>query len=377
MILFRYLTRELLASLSLITSLLFLILMSNEFVHYLNQVAGGKFAASILWKLIILESPRFLAILLPFSLFLSILFTYGRLYADYEMTVLNACGFSLGQLTRLSLPFIFLLTFMVAGLNLWLNPFLLSYRNKLLTQTGTAVELQTVQPGSFQQTNGGHRIIYVESVSADHKSVKNIFLAQTNSPKLSSEITPWTVISANSGYQMITPITKEPFFVAVNGKRYQGIPGQTEYYITQFLKYGIRIDLKTTAANKQQDDALSSITLWNASQAHKASYFSELQWRLSAPISILLLALLAIPLSRVNPRQGKYLHILPAIVIYIMYLNLLLVGRNWIENGDISYDWGLWWIHGLLILTIIFAWCYALGWNRVRYHLFRLFKLRQ
>lgn len=375
MILFRYLTREVLTSLSLITSLLFLILMSNEFVHYLNQVASGKFAASILWELIVLESPRFLAILLPFSLFLAILFTYGRLYADYEMTVLNACGFSLGRLTRMSLPFIFLLTVIVASLNLWLNPFLLSYQNKLLNQTGTAVELQTVQPGSFQQTNRGHRIVYVESVSADHKTVKNIFLAQTNPQKLPSEITPWTILSANSGYQMIDPITKEPFFVAVEGKRYQGIPGQTEYYITQFLKYGIRIDLDTSTANKQQD-ALSSITLWNASQANKPSYFSELQWRLSAPISILLLALLAIPLSRVNPRQGKYLHILPAIVIYIMYLNLLLVGRNWIENGDISYRWGLWWIHGLLILTIIFAWCYALGWNRVKYHLLHLVKLR-
>ncbi len=375
MILFRYLTREVLTSLSLITSLLFLILMSNEFVHYLNQVAGGKFAASILWELIILESPRFLAILLPFSLFLAILFTYGRLYADYEMTVLNACGFSLGQLTRLSLPSIFLLTFMVAGLNLWLNPFLLSYRNKLLNQTGTAVELQTVQPGSFQQTNGGHRIIYVESISTNHKSVKNIFLAQTNPQELSSGITPWTILSANNGYQMINPVTKESFFIAVDGKRYQGIPGQKEYYITQFVKYGIRIDLDTTVTNKQQD-ALPTTALWNASQANKPSYFSELQWRLSAPISILLLALLAIPLSRVNPRQGKYLHILPAIVIYIMYLNLLLVGRNWIENGVISYRWGLWWIHGLLILCIVFAWCYALRWNRVKYHLFRLLKLR-
>lgn len=376
MILFRYLTREVLTSLALITSLLFLILMSNEFIHYLNQVAGGKFAVSILWKLVILESPRFLAILLPFSLFLSILFTYGRLYADYEMAVLSACGFSLGRLTYLSLPFIFLLTFIVASLNLWLNPFLLSYRNKLLTQTGTAVALQTVQPGSFQQTNGGHRIVYVESVSADHKSVTNIFLAQANPQQLPSEITPWTILSAHSGYQMINPVTKKLFFVAVNGKRYQGIPGKAEYSITQFLQYGIRIDLETPIANKQED-ALSSIDLWNASQANKPRYFSELQWRLSAPISILLLALLAIPLSRVNPRQGKYLHLLPAIVIYIMYLNLLLVGRNWIENGDISYRWGLWWIHGLLMLTLLFSWCYAVGWNRVNYHLFCLFKRRQ
>lgn len=376
MILFRYLTREVLTSLSLITSLLFVILMSNEFVHYLNQIASGKFAISILWELIVLESPRFLTILLPFGFFLAILFTYGRLYADYEMTVLNACGFSLGRLARMTLPIIILLTIIVAILNLWLNPYLLSYRNKLLSQTGTAVELQTVQPGSFQQTNGGHRIIYVESVSADHKSVRNIFMAQTNLQELPSEITPWTILSANSGYQMINPVTKEAFFVAVNGKRYQGLPGQTEYYVTQFTHYGVRIDLDPSTVNNQQD-AMSSLTLWQANKTNKPSYFSELQWRLSAPISILLLALLAIPLSRVNPRQGKYLHLLPAIVIYIIYLNLLLIGRNWIANGDISYQWGLWWIHGLLIITIALAWCYTLGWNRVKYLLSLLFKLRR
>ena len=376
MILFRYLTREVLASLLLITSLLFFILMSNEFVHYLNQVAGGKFAVSILWQLIILESPRFLAILLPFSLFLAILFTYGRLYADYEMTSLNACGFSLGQLTLMTLPLVISLSLIIAVLNLWLNPELLSYRNKLLAQTGTAIELQTVQPGSFQQTNGGHRIIYVESISGDHKAVKNLFMAQINSQQPPSAITPWTILSANSGYQMINPKTKEIFFVAVNGKRYEGIPGGKEYYITQFANYGVRIDSHVGTVNNPQE-SLSSLALWHADKPNKPSFFSELQWRLSAPIATLLLALLAIPLSRVNPRQGKYLHLLPAITVYILYLNLLLFGRNWIENGDISYSWGLWWIHGLLIIIILLAWCYALGWSRVKYQLINLIKFRR
>jgi lipopolysaccharide export system permease protein len=366
MILFRYLTREVLISLCLITSLLFIILMSNEFVHYLNQVAGGKFAANILWELIILESPRFLAILLPFSLFLAILFTYGRLYADYEMITLNACGFSVGRLTFMTLPLILSLSCIIGFLNLWLNPELLNYRNKLLAQTGTAIELQTVQPGSFQQTNGGHRIIYVESISGDHKLVKNLFMAQNTSTERLSNITPWTILSADSGYQMINPQTKEAFFVAVNGKRYQGTPGGKEYYITQFANYGVRIDSHIGIVNNPQE-SLSSLALWRATKTNKANYSSELQWRISAPIATLLLALLAIPLSWVNPRQGKYLHLLPAIVIYIVYLNLLLFGRNWIESGDISYRWGLWWIHGLLVIAILLAWCYIMGWKRIKY----------
>lgn len=376
MILFRYLTREVFISLCLITSLLFVILMSNEFVHYLNQVAGGKFAASILWKLIILESPRFLAILLPFSLFLAILFTYGRLYADYEMATLNSCGFTLYQLTWITLPLIVALSCLIGFLNLWINPELLNYRNRLLAQTGVAIELQTVQPGSFQQTNAGHRIIYVESISGDHKSVKNLFMAQNTSNEPPSEIPSWTLLSADSGYQRINPETKEAFFVAVNGKRYQGIPGGKEYYITQFANYGIRIDSHLGIVTNPQE-SLSSLALWRANKPNKRNYFSELQWRISAPIATLLLALLAIPLSRVNPRQGKYLHLLPAIIIYIIYLNLLLFGRNWIESGDISYYWGLWWIHGLLIIAIVFAWCYSLGWNRVKHQLNYVIKLRR
>ncbi len=373
MILFRYLTREVLTNLSLITSLLFAILISNEFVRYLNQIAGGKFAVNILCELIILESPRFLAILLPFGLFLSLLFFYGRLYADYEMTTLNACGCSLGQLTRLTLPLIFSLSLVIAALNLWVNPKLLNYRNTLLAQTGTAIELQTAQPGSFQETNAGRRIIYVESISGDHKSVKNIFMAQTNPYEKPVAITPWTILSANSGYQMINAKTRETFFVAVNGKRYQGIPGGKEYYITQFANYGIRVDSHIGTVNNPQE-SLPSSALWRATKPNKPSYFSELQWRISAPISTLLLAMLAIPLSRVNPRQGKYLHLLPAIVIYIIYFNLLLIGRNWIENKDISYQLGLWWIHGMLLIIILLAWCRTLGWNLVTHRLIQFIK---
>jgi lipopolysaccharide export system permease protein len=276
----------------------------------------------------------------------------------------------------MTLPLILSLSFVIGFLNLWLNPELLNYRNKLLAQTGTAIELQTVQPGSFQQTNAGHRIIYVESISGDHKSVKNLFMAQTNTHELPSMVTPWTILSANSGYQMVNPQTKEAFFVAVNGRRYQGTPGGKEYYITQFANYGVRIDAHIGTVSNPQE-SLSRLALWQATKPNKPSYFSELQWRISAPIATLLLVLLAIPLSRVNPRQGKYLHLLPAITIYILYLNLLLFGRNWVENGDISYQWGLWWIHGLLVIIILLVWCYALGWNRVKYSIINLIKIRR
>jgi lipopolysaccharide export system permease protein len=262
---------------------------------------------------------------------------------------------------------------LIAILNLGINPQLSRYRGQLLAQTGTAIALQTVQPGSFRQTNDGHRIIYVENVSGDHRSVKNLFVAQTNTDEKPSEITPWTLLSARTGYQAINPQTKETFFVAVDGRRYQGIPGAKEYYIMQFATYGIRIDSHIGIVNNPQD-SLSSLALWRATGLNKPSYFSELQWRIAAPISTVLLALLGIPLSRVNPRQGKYLHVLPAIAIYILYLNLLLIGRTWIENGTLSYQLGLWWIHGALLAIMLLAWCYAVGWQCVKHGVIQLIK---
>ena len=294
------------------------------------------------------------------------------------MTTLNACGFSLGQLTLLTLPLVIALSVIIAILNLWLNPELLSYRNKLLAQTGTAIELQTVQPGSFQQTNGGQRIIYVESISGDHKAVKNLFMAQINKQQPASAITPWTILSANSGYQMISPKTKAAFFVAVNGRRYRSEYREKKNIILpNLLIYGVRIDSHVGTVNNPARVFIKSCFM--ARRYTKQTKLFSLSYNGDYPPLLLpcSLAFLAIPLSRVNPRQGKYLHLLPAITVYILYLNLLLFGRNWIENGDISYSWGLWWIHGLLIIIILLAWCYALGWNRVKYQLINLIKFRR
>lgn len=383
MIVFRYLTRELFSSLCLITGLLFLILMSNEFVHYLRQIAGGKIAVTLLWQLVLLEAPRFLTVLLPFGLFLAILFTYGRLYADYEMTTLQACGFSLGQLTQCTLPLVFGVSLFVASLNLWINPQLMIYRNQLLAQTGLAIQLETVQPGSFQQSHTGRQIIYVENMSADHKTAQHLFIAQQDSTSQSTpqkkldafSPTPWKITTAESGYQTFDPKTQQLFFVAVNGRQYQGTPGQNTYTITQFKHYGMAIHMKLGTIQNPQD-ALSSWALWKAAPPNKPSYLAEFHWRLAAPIATILLALLAIPLSRVNPRQGKYLYLLPAIIIYIFYLNLLLFGRSWIENEVISYRLGLWWAHALLGGIVLIVWVYTVGWSRLKQTLLFLLSKR-
>lgn len=353
MIIFRYITKQILLALCALTSMLLLIFLSNQFIRYLSQAATGKFAGALLLKLIAIEVPHLLGILMPLGLFLAILLVFGRMYVDNEMTVLSACGLSRSRLTLLTFPAMGIVIFIVCVLSLWLTPKLLNYRDRLLAQTGTAAQLETTLPGRFQAANGGQRVFYVENISSDHQHMQNLFMAQ-----LDQNSTPnnpaWIIVTAKKGYQTENPKTGDRFFVTLNGHRYQGIPGQNNFKIIQYGTYSLRIE-NHLADITSQEEALPTSQLWKTTK-NKRLALSELQWRLSMPISALLLTLLAIPLSRVKPRYGRYGQLLPAILIYIFYANLLLVGRNWIEQGSIPAHLGLWWIHGLLLLIVIGIW---------------------
>jgi lipopolysaccharide export system permease protein len=357
MILFRYLAREVIRNFLLISIILYVVLLSNLLIRYLNQMAIGHLAVDLLWKLILLESPRFLSGLLPFCLLLAILLSYARLYSDHEMTVLSACGFSLLNLLKLTLPVTVGVMLLVGLLSTWVSPKLFAYRNKLLTQTGTAVELQTIQPGRFQQFENGRRIIYIENISPDHTRVKNIFMARMRDaqPGLNAN-PPWILMTARNGYQTVNLKTGEQFFTVQEGQRYEGDPGAYLFTRARFGSFTLRIDAQN-APHVSDTETFPLNALLHADPKNYALY-SELQWRFASPISALLLTLIAIPLSQVNPRKGKYLSILGGIIIYVIYMNLLLLGRDWIENGTALAHWGLWWIHGLLGILALGIWIY-------------------
>lgn len=360
MIIFRYLTREISASLCAVTGLLLLIFISNQFVRYLSEAATGKFAGAMLLRLIGIEIPHLLGILLPLGLFLAILLVYGRLYVDNEMTVLSACGLSRAKLTLLTLPITGVVFFIVALLAFFITPKLLTYRDTLLAQSGTSAQIATTLPGRFQETDGGQRIFYVENISPDHQKMQNLFMAQQGKDT-SSAIPDWIIVVAKTGYQTVDKKTGDRFFVTQTGRRYEGTPGMNDFKILQYDTYGLRFESHVADISNAQE-TLPTSALLHATK-DRALAASELQWRISMPLSALLLMFLAVPLSHVKPRFGRYAQLLPAILIYILYANLLMVSRSWIEDGSISYHLGLWWIHGLLLILICAIWFFQTSWQ--------------
>lgn len=366
MIIFRYLTKEVFQTLFAVTFVLLLIFLSNQLVRYLSYAASGKIPASILLQLMGLEIPYLLAVLLPLGLYLGILLTYGRLYADNELRVMQASGLSGQKLVVMTGTFAFFIMAIVSGLTFWVNPLIASQKDKLIARGISTQNLfDSLMPGRFQLSGDDKRVIYVEKVTRNHKEAQNIFVAEQKKSADDTENASWAVLSAASGYQMRDPYNHDRFVVATDGYRYEGVPGQLDYKIIQFKKYAIRIPNQEFRSQRQLEEAIPTITLWQ--KDHDPKNAAELQWRISLPLSLLLLALLAIPLSRIRPRQSRYANILPAILIYIIYMNLLFVARDWIEHSYIPRQIGVWWAHGLflgLIILLIFIQTKMWRWFR-------------
>jgi len=359
----RYLTREVLNTLLAVTVVLLLAFLSQQVVRYLNYVAVGKIATNLLLELVSFEIPYLLALLLPLGLYLGILLAYGRLYADNEMLILQMAGFGNKKLMRLTVCIAFIVALVVFFLMVWVNPLISAKREQLMESDEATLHLiQTVIPGRFQASPDGRHVMYVEKISRDHQRAENVFLAQAKKNPDNLDQNAWMLVFAEQGYQEKDPASSDQLFVTANGYRYEGTVGQNDFKIVKFGKYKIRIPQNETQLTHEKSETLTTLQL--LADYNNPHHAAELQWRFSISISALILALLAVPLSTVRPRQGRYLMLLPAVLIYIIYVNLLFIARHWVEQGSVSIMMGMWWVHGILLaLVIIVAFLSSRRWT--------------
>lgn len=351
MIISRYLKKEICYALFGVTFVLLLIFLSNQLVRYLKYAANGKIAANILLQLMGFEIPFLLALILPLGLYLGIIFTYGRLYTDNELRVMHAYGLSTKRLFLMTGSFGALIMLIVTVLMLWVNPHIAYEKNKLITKSmATENILDTLIPGRFQVSPGDKRVLYVENISRNRKNANNIFMAEQKEHS-DGEIS-WTVLSARQGHQIRDEKTKDRYVVATDGYRYEGIPGQNAYKIIQFKKYAVHVIEQVMGLKHEPQEIMSTWALFKDYDKNPKNA-AELQWRFALPISALLLTFLAIPLSYAKPRQSRYAQLFPALLIYVVYMNLLFLARDWISSKAISASLGMWWVHGLLFSVMM------------------------
>lgn len=349
MIIFRYLAKEVFLTLISLTSILVLIFLSNQLIQYLNRAASGSIPGVIIMKLMMLELPTLLSLLIPLGFYIAMLIAYGRLYAESEMTVLRACGYGPGQLLKHSFIMAAVVAVIVAAVMIWASPYIYIERAKLLRTTGIQTLVQTIMPERFHAINDGQQVFYVQSMSRDHTNAEQVFLAKRS--KQDNKIR-WDILWAENAFATTDEKTGEDYIVLQDGKEYQGAPGHADYQIAEFGEYKARLPHPVVKINDDLRTA-SMASLWPLNNTNRGKA-AELQWRLSVPLMVLTLTLVAVPLSRINPRSGKYAKLFPAIIIYILYANLIFIGRSGVASGIIPQWLGLWWIHLLVAALGLF-----------------------
>lgn len=362
MIIFRYLAREVLVSMLAVSGVLLLIIMSGRFVKYLSEAAAGKLDANVLFAIMGFRLPGFLELILPLGLFIAFLLAYGRLYMDSEMTVLSACGMSQRRLVAYSMLPAGLVALAVAVLSLWVSPIGIAQANAILESQKQRSEFEHMSAARFQSTSNGNTVTYTEKFTDDHKVMQKVFMAQmgsyTSADADSSSSSRLALITAKTGEQVTDPATGLRYLKLNDGHRYNGRPGEAEYEVVEFESYWqlLDTDVQPSRGNVKADSLPTAVLM----RSDDGENIAALHWRLSLPVLVVVVTLLAVPLSKTNPRQGRYVQMIPAILLYIIYLVLLNAARGAVEDGDASPWESIWAVHGgaLLIAVTLLLWPY-------------------
>lgn len=367
MIIFRYLSREILTALFAATMILLVILVTNQSVQFLQRAAHGTVPATDVLQLIALQIPLLLGYMLPLAFYLGVLLTLGRMHMDSEMTVLSACGLSRAKITGMILMIATVIALIVAWLMSSLVPLAQGKINYILNRAAATATVAQVIPGRFMVFGNkpSQRFVFYAASVQNHTVLRDIFLAKQIPTPLNAP-TKWQVIVAKKAYETAIPDQAGRYLLLDHGYRYSGVPGEKNYHELQFHQYGVRLPMhRISDFNAAQYYPISKLlSPQNASETKEFS--AELQWRIAMPISVWLFALIAIPLSEVRPRYGKFTHLLPAILIYLAYGDLIFLSRSWIQIGRVSPALGMWWVHALFLLLALLLMLYRVGSQRIR-----------
>jgi lipopolysaccharide export system permease protein len=340
--LFRYLAKEVLVSTAGVTLILLLVILSGRFSNYLGRIAEGKMTFEFLFVILGYHIPSFIQMILPLAFFLSLLLAFGRLYIENEMSVLFSSGVSKIKLAGYTLGIACIISLTSASINFWLAPFS-EYRAAEASQEQNQLSaFDFLIPGRFE--GNGQRTIHIDSFTPNEGWMNQIFLSDVVRKKNAS--IPTQTFAAYAEQIRVSSEDNQNYLIFKNGTRYEGKPGTANYRITQFDTYAVRM---ATKDNSVIDEPYTKSTL-SLIKSTALLDKVELQWRISLVVVIPILAIIGLSLSQVNPRQGRFFKMLPAIILMILYIALLIWGRTGLEKGKLPIQLGLWWIHGVFAL---------------------------
>jgi lipopolysaccharide export system permease protein len=353
----KYIIKEILLYFIAIIFLLFFISTTNKFIGLLTQVASGKLPFNMACQGILLYTPELLGVLIPVSLFIATLFVISKLYADNEIAVLFISGLSWRFLIGTVIIIATITAGLTASLTLWLTPITVKMREAILSKGETLGIVNSIIPGRFQIVNDGKQVFYVGNLEDknEENQIQDVFIATNTDNKADT-----LVITAKTGKVKTLEDQDGSFLVLQNGHRYAGVTGTLNFSVIDFAEYGKQLLPKNQEIPTNIHRLQNTSEIWRSNNPGENA---EWQWRMAMPISVLILAVLAISLAKVSPRQGRFAKFLPAILLFIIYFNAMLLMRRLVSMGDFNNSiYGVWTVHMVFLVLALWLLLQSSGW---------------
>ena len=343
------LRRDLANIAGIVFAALFTIMATTSLIRLLGGAAVGRVDTASVLPLIAFASIQYLPVVLTLTLYVAVLMVLSRAYRDSEMVIWFASGQSVlafvAPVLRFALPFVAL----VAGLSLlvtpWANLRIVEHQQRFAQRT----DVSQVAAGQFRESVAAERVFFVEALSGDQASVRNVFVTQGSGDSL--------LVVVSAGGRIEQDAGGDRFVVLERGRRYDREKDGAEIRVMEFERYGLRLDQPPITVQDRSSKVRSSLEL---ALDPSARNLGELLWRVGQPVSALLLALLAIPLSSFNPRVGRSANLLGALLLFLLYNNLLSLMQAWVASGRMSFAYAVWIVHAGV--AVLLAW---LLWRRL------------
>lgn len=357
MIFQRALRRELLSTAGAVFTTLFTITVTVVLIRILGQAAGGNVASQDVLALLGFAALTILPVLLINTGFIAVLLVVTRSYQDSEMVVWFTSGVSLRRWIGPVLTFGLPIVVATALLSLTVTPWAHRQNAEFRERFEKREDIAKVSPGRFQESASADRVFFVEGVSGDSSRVRNIFVNTNRDGRTSIVVAKEGLIEFNAA--------GDKFLVLLKGRRYDGVPNRSDFQVMEFERYGLLITRQAQMVVGEKSPRTLPLTqlLEQPTPANQG----ELVWRIALPVMGVLLLVVAIPLGFINPRSGRSMNVIIALLLYVFYSNMISVIQTGVAQGRLSMALAWWPMHLVTTLFIVFLFSWRLKMNS-RYH---------
>ena len=339
-IIFRYITREVILIFMVVFVLLILMGLIGRSVGFLQDAVAGRYAFEMVWLLIALKIPEFVQIIGPLALFIALVITYGRLHAESEYVIFSVGGISSGRMICWLLAVLIPFAICLSYISLQVTPMSGKAFIELSLEQRVNSEFDALTEGTFRTFSDGNRVTYADVVNRETNHLTGVFIGEIVDDKVTS-------LWAKEADYYRDSATGSRYLLLENGHRYEGMPGRKSYRVLSFEKLGQRFEAESipNLGNAIKIQPSGSLSFQDGHEA------AELHWRLSTPFLIIISGLIAFGLAKVPPRSGRFGRLVPSLAIFFIYYVLLLLLRNFIPKNEFFFVIGMWPVHILMLFV--------------------------